>query len=486
MVNIKIKQLKTGPVTKILNNTSIVIWGEFKKIKNKYPIFVVRILKSEIVQLKYIIVSKDTMIGRIVIENLPNIKYYYQTTCIYLENPFDDEINNAIKQENIWDKSSLHKLDLSNDNYSLIFGSCRRYISIAGAPLFGTGKQGDKIYKTINKLKPKLFLSIGDQVYYDPVGNLFRTKSKSGMIKLNRKVRSFSGVKDVLSNTISAEICDDHDIHKNNTNSIIQYNDINTYNKAKEVYYNYQHYSGNKKDPLWYSFNKVLEHYTISFFIMDTRTERFDFSSSNKQIISRTQMDSIKKWLLKEENSVKFIVSSCPILSQKENDSWYGYPEQQKELLNMLSMEKNIFILTGDAHCARVGVYDVSNLVSDLDPSINQFTITEILSSGLVAVNHDRGKEYNGVDKEDYDEDNDFPLIIDNTSNKGVYIKTVSASSTYPQQPKTQPFANRIRNIFTRIVDNVFTRMCFFESNIKIEIINQDGLLLQTVELSLN
>lgn len=485
----QIKQLSTGPIIKYIDENKVIIWGELKKNKNKIPVFVIRILKNEVVSLKYVVVEKDTMIGRVTIDSLANMKYFYQVSCLYLDRIGDlINIDVIINNETIWHKSYLYTLDLSNTDYSIAFGSCRRYISILGIPLFGTGKEGDKIYNTINKLQPKLFLSIGDQVYYDPIGRINRVKNINEMRNLNKKIKSFPNIKDLLSNVLSAEICDDHDIHCNNTNSITQYNDKTVFNNAVNTYYEYQHYSGVKTDPLWYSFRKKLEHYDISFFIMDTRTERNDFPTGKKMIIGDKQMIAIKDWIYKEEESVKFLVSSCPIISQIEEDSWYGYPEQQKELINLISMEKNIFILTGDAHCARIGVYEVSNLVPALEPHFGNCMVTEILSSGLVAVNHDHGKGYNilmdteDVNMKDY---GDFPIIIDNRHRGGIFAKTLFSTNTYPNPNKPHGL-NNIKNIITRVVDNVFIQIEFFSSYLKAKIINQDGKILSTDELLLS
>lgn len=469
----KINTLSAGPTIKEHDNV-ITIWGELSDTDCKYSFMIVRILQGKIQAIDYSLVDKSR-IGRVSFSNLDASKYFYQIAIVNTDNLS----NTFINDENIWIKSELFSLDLSTKNFSVIFGSCRRYISFFGLPLFGTGKEGDKIFDSIYKHKPNLFLSIGDQVYYDPIGEFSRIKSYKGMRKLNKKMKSYNGIKTLMANTVSCEICDDHDIHKNNTNSIEQYLDSTTFNNAKRVYYEYQHYDGNVKNPLWYIVNKSLPKYNVSFFIMDVRTERDDtcFQKRHKEIISKQQMEQIKMWLVDNVSSLKFLVSSCPVLSQKENDSWYGYVEQQKELLNCLAQETNVYILTGDAHCARIGTYEIIDK-SSIDPLLKKFYLTEILSSGLVAVNHDKGKEYNDfTDLSGYDVDNDFPHTIESEQEDGITIRTTFASKSFPSSNKPVGFS-KIKNVFTRVVDNVYTKLVFNSNSFNVEIYNQDSDLL--------
>ena len=142
----------------------------------------------------------------------------------------------------------------------------------------------------------------------------------------------------------------------------------------------------------------------------------------------------------------------------------------------------NVVILTGDAHCARTGIYEVYD---EMNTCIG-YKLTEILSSGLAAINHDRGKKLGHIPMnltEDYikkyNEDNDFPYIIDNRANGGLKFVTSYSSDCYPRQ-KSNTIKNKIKNVVTQIVDNVYTNLTVNRDRLIVEVYNQDGELLNS------
>lgn len=468
----KIRKLKHGPVVKGgLKPNEVSIWGIPKIKKNYYNFLIVRLIQNENLITKIVPVNKNNYYtGIIKFTNIDSV-CYYQAGSISMKELINDDL----------DVFSLNALDIfqintNSENLSLIFGSCRRYISICGVKLFGTGENGDKIYESIYKHQPDMFLSIGDQVYFDPIG-INRVKTLKKMRKLYTKVRGFKNIKKLMANTMTYEICDDHDYHRNDTNWFLQQKESVIVGKCRKAYYEFQHFD-QITNHLWYSFDKLVQDRVVSFFVMDTRGERDEslIGSDIKKIIGLEQFSNLELWLNKTHD-VKFLVSPTPIVSQMSMDSWFGYPEQQKRLLLSLQNIPNIFLLVGDAHCARIAKY---NIMCD-----NPFTVTEILSSGLVAVNHDIGSDYGLLEEKTFNKiNNDFPLVLDNSANNGLLIKTILSTQSYPY-PNKPSGLQKIANIYKRVVDNVFVKIIYEISYMLVQIYNQNNTLLHEEKIIL-
>jgi len=387
-----------------------------------------------------------------------------------------------------------------------IFGSCRKWIKILNFEISKLGKSGDKVYNAIRNHNIDLFLSIGDQVYLDPIcKNILQCKTFKQIIKRYDKVRSYENIKYLMANTCTYEICDDHDHLCNNSNYKKRHKYRKIYQKSIRAYIYYQGMNGpesysllnfanltNKnsddkdlidtikhteqlangpkksihlREPLYYSF----ERENASFFVMDTRNERDERIFINKKIISKKQFSKIESWINDNEytNKFLFLVSPTPVVSQNTQVSWYGYPLQQSKLIELIvnSNNRNIYILTGDTHCCRFGIYSISS------KNGQQSTITEIMSSGLASLNHSHGKmfsdEDNDFDVELYDRDNDFPYIIDNSLEGGIKLVTHYASKTYPERGD-------------KVSKGVFTKITIKEENMHVEIFNQENNLLDS------
>lgn len=418
--------------------------------------------------------------------------YEYRAGYYYLSNTDDD-------YDLDWTDSFKGKVNLHLDKpLSFVVGSCRKLINIGPINLFGTGNEGDIIYQSIKELNPDLFLSIGDQVYFDSMGNINRCVSLKSMTKLYRKTYNFEHHKRLCSSVPVYRTPDDHDRHMNNCNLITRERDPIGFANAGRAYQLYQHHYGpayNRNEPIWRDVNiDKYNNRNTSFFIMDCRSDRNDINHmdslyDNSTMISSRQFNDFRNWINSFKNStdcdiVKFVVTSVPLLSQDTADSWYGFSLQQKEIIDLILSSKNIFVLTGDAHCCRSAIYSIYNNNDDYLGDI-----TEILSSGLVAINHDRGKPFDvDVVSEDYirnyDNDNDFPLIVDNTLNKGYKFRTIYATPCYPQ-PNKATGINFIKQLFHRVIDNTFTKVQVLDNYILVEIYNQNKRLLHTQKYDL-
>jgi hypothetical protein len=109
----------------------------------------------------------------------------------------------------------------------------------------------------------------------------------------------------------------------------------------------------------------------FGFFVMDTRTERRrgrGTGSLDAAIVSREQMDDLKRWLggfRETPDQPKFIVSPsvvAPWLRETRgslayslrSDAWDGFPRSLQELLGFIARERirNVVFLSGDFHCS--------------------------------------------------------------------------------------------------------------------------------------
>jgi phosphodiesterase/alkaline phosphatase D-like protein len=421
----------------------------------------------------------------------PGTEYDYRFG--YFISP-DEDIND-INPNWVQATTGYFKTDTAGDEqeFSFILGSCRLYFQLFGQTLFGSAEGGDHIFGSIRDQVENpgtygiggidFMLEIGDQLYYDPRGSFMRTKTKKDMRKLYQKVRGYPNISWLTQTLKIYSMCDDHDIHRDNTNEDIRMADLEVFRNGKKVFMEYQSiYGPEHTEHLYYDFNN--KH--ASFFVFDTRSERESGSEDGiPRIVSEEQMAAFDQWIdAADDTRVLFIVTPTPCLSQPNVDSWWGYPAQQAHLIDKILAKtsdtgRRIPILTGDAHCARSAVYKV--LDSD-GAEIGQ--IPEILSSGLCAVNHDKGKPFNIDDdsKDDfnaavYDQNNSFPYMVDNSQNGGYQLQTFFATPCYPERLQPDGFINYLRFPFSRVIDDHFTQITVSGARVTSKIYNQDNVL---------
>lgn len=476
----KVRKLTSGPVIKGVTTDEkyiFKVWGRGKKHNYKKCYLVLRYKQDK--QDEHDIYSKPLFmnvdkntdyIGMFKLKHIYGVTEYiryYQIGYIHTNYLNKDCVDWSAINDNIYNM----KYDTIETTF--VFGSCRRYVKIGPFTLFGTGKSGDNIYGVIKNQNIDFFLSIGDQVYFDPMKSFLRIKSLNGMRKLYRKVRGFKHINDLMRSVPTYEICDDHDLHRDNTNNEIRENEPTVYKNGVKTYYEYQHYDGPRSTkPLWYAFEKD----NCGFFVFDVRYERYE---NDEMIVSETQLEAFENWISNNNSKIKFVVSPVSIISQPQDDSWAGFPKQQKRVVEAILKYKNVYILVGDAHCARLASYDV------FDSTEHKGTVTEIVSSGLVAINHDLGREFSGkkiYNIDEYDEENSFPYEIDNTIYKGLKFKTKFASKCYPY-PNKPTGIKLLCHIFKRVIDNVFVKIKVKNTNLEVTIYNQDGDIMEIINI---
>ena len=409
----KINELTVGPIIKGRSNNSIGLWGRGNPFLKRKVFLVARIKNENYSSFSEPIVQEvdpdDDYTGIIEFSNLNfDVKYSYQIG--YITTP-EFNSTDSLKFTDHLSGSFIIPKDVT----SFIFGSCRRYLPVGNLTLFKSGKDADKIYQAIVSRNPDFFLTIGDQFYYDyiPIESL-RIKDLSKMRKFNQECFNFPHVKKLTSEVPTYSMCDDHDLHRDNTNPDIRKDDQQSFNNGLKTFKEYQGYTRNS-DHLWYTF----ERDDASFFVLDTRSERTHY-----KIISDQQMDAFCEWIDSSTHRVRFVVSPVVVASTKVEDSWYGFPEQQEILILNILKKSNTFILSGDVHCCRVAEYAVEK------DGYHLGNITEIISSGLSAITNTYGKQFipNVTDPYEYDYNNHFPYSV----NTNLTMTTVYSSPSFP------------------------------------------------------
>ena len=381
---------------------------------------------------------------------------------------------------------------------SFVFGSCRIYINGWKKDLFGTGLEGDRIYHAISESTPLDFmLNLGDKVYFDPAPfKYYETLSQKRA--LYKKIYNFPNQKYIQQHVPSYDICDDRDLHLREAGQRLREAYPKTFCDGLKAYLEYQHHSG--PDDSICSIISPDIHYKFEckgahFFVFDCRTQRCELENP-PYMINPSQENDFMSWLKdpKKRGKYKFIATSVPLLSQDKRDGWWGFPLQQARILKAICgvdyddkpIDK-VVILTAQAHCSRLGVYSIfEKIIGNVKETVRFEQIgvlPEILSSGLVTINHSRGKPFTRFEglREDYDSSNDFPHTLDNTPNGGVKIVTQMSSDCFPHPSSPRNVFERIKWLFSRITDNLFIKIQYDEDRDKlvVKIINQDNHCLR-------
>lgn len=488
---VNVSALSTGPLVRGTTDTSLSIrlWGRAKPKKRYDAVLIARIqpVGGIYSEFKELAVSPVTdYIEQIEFTDLqPATRYTYQMGYYYRALGGESQAyswTNASAGSFVTDnpESRIDGSGQADTLWAFAFSSCRIHIGFGPVTLFGTGSGADTVYRAVAETDPEFWLEIGDQLYFDYVGPVYRLKKLASMRKLYQKVRSYPHLKHLHSNYITYEMCDDHDLHRDNTNASKKALDTTVWEQGLKCFNEYQYINGPAASThLYYSFYRN----NAAFFVCDTRSERTD-----EGIVSEEQLSHCLEWLSDPAHShlIKFVVSPTPVISQTSVDSWFGYPVQQRKLVKAMLATTNAFILTGDAHCARTGVYQVYEDGIDTGQRI-----TEILSSGLYSVTGDKGKAYDSnldgeINIELYDKDNNFPFAPDNSAAGGLRLVTVQSTASYP--PITTPYGIRLHAPipFRKPIDSIFTKVNVDYNKLIVAVYNQNGTLLDSIDIALD
>lgn len=256
-------------------------------------------------------------------------------------------------------------------------------VSDDGKRFFGRVTTSEKGYPWVER--PRFFLHVGDQIYYDfpqdrrtPVLDDYRLAYREAWFD-DQSNRYF------LSHWPHYMILDDHDIvdqYARDLASRAPDQLAEAYLAASSVAYReYVHVRHPEaardpsalpeRGPFHYCFDKG----RARFFVLDTRTQRFNRADDRKrlpQMIDSNQMRELCDWLKDHPGDLKFVVTSVPFvveLTDKEphqwdsgqrvdreaNDKWCAprFRSQRDEIIDWIWNEQieRVVFLTGDLHC---------------------------------------------------------------------------------------------------------------------------------------
>ncbi len=271
-------------------------------------------------------------------------------------------------------------VETSQASFTFLLGSCNLHS-------LGIIKNPDKPWSRISEVAAakdaRFMIHCGDQIYADiPLPpradpSHYRKKYLDAWDDC-RPARAF------LTQTSQYMILDDHEITNNfdQDMSLGSEDHIARRNAAMKAYWEFQH----KHNPDTSSPNEPRRYYysfscgRAQFFVLDTRFRR---SSENGQMIDLRQLETLKAWLSKHKDELKFIVTSVPFVGQvkrPDNDKWCStcFSKQREDLFDFLhqnEISKTVF-LTGDMHTS----YHATAKVSDGNHSV---TVHELMSSPI-------------------------------------------------------------------------------------------------------
>ncbi|BAZ22253.1 alkaline phosphatase [Kalymmatonema gypsitolerans NIES-4073] len=392
--------------------------------------------------------SLDWSCGIEIIDLEPDTEYAYQFGWVgvapnseednFLKNPgVVTSNNNGVVDWNSFDWHLLDKFQFQIKTLSLnpqsgcsvVLGSCRwmlqnPIVSIANKILpkgltideghiiwFKT--EADAIYKQIfNKHKENPLTQIilcGDQIYADYLSDwIYPTVETNDYYRLYKLAFSQENIKNLMARIPTFMIMDDHEFK----NEFPECNDspetqsqrshkINAI-KAYQIYQD-QHNPTDKKqshptgdndisNTFWYSYQDGC----ADFFVMDLRTE-CNYDKENPQenkIISNEQENALIKWLSKDIDKVKCIVSSTPLFPRNKREPYrYGdyYYNQRNKILEKIAQEnlKKVIFLSGDFHCSMTSILegkdtDRTNIIQIISSPLYEPDSTHLDSTSIL------------------------------------------------------------------------------------------------------
>ena len=268
---------------------------------------------------------------------------------------------------------------------------------------------------------PSFFLHAGDQIYYD-FPDVDRIPDRNEY-RLSYREAWFYDVanRHLLSHWPQYMTLDDHEISDQFARDFYPhdpyYSPITYFNEANAAYREYvqaispqQHdadESRKKFGPYWYRFDKGVTR----FFVLDTRTQRYD-NSASARMIDDDQMSQLLQWMSCYKNDLKFVVTSVPFVAQindagsertpqwnqdatpqkngatprhQENDKWSAarFKNQRDQIIEHISSQhiRRLIFLTGDMHScyhASMRIATKSGVLIGSEPKYESVIIHEL------------------------------------------------------------------------------------------------------------
>lgn len=279
----------------------------------------------------------------------------------------------------------------------LLLGSCSyRFFDLGGLI---SDDRADKTFKAMHAHQhqhgPVDFTMLcGDQVYADPLNRLGALSEEACYLQLYRRVFGQPGMRELMANTPTYMILDDHEIEDNWPAHASSSDHVGKFPAAIKAYQIYQasHSPAMPLDPtgcwpdrdpdhLWYHFS----HGCADVFVMDVRTERqIKGQKRDLRMISEAQEQALIDWLARDPQRVKLIVSPVVVFPDnrrlfRRSDAWEGFVHQRRRILDAIRHLnlRRVAFLSGDVHASLVAALHTRG--RDGKP----LTVHNVVSSGL-------------------------------------------------------------------------------------------------------
>lgn len=246
-------------------------------------------------------------------------------------------------------------------SFKFLFGSCNLHS-------LGPFEKPDRSWVRVSQLaadeKASFMLHCGDQIYADvpfnPPTDIDHYRSK-----YLDAWEDCVPTKRTLTELPHYMILDDHEITNNYDQGMDGRNrDIDALQRvAMKAYWEFQHSHNPSTSNGAYKYHYTFECSDASFFVMDTRYHR---NSAIFRMLDDNQEAELLRWIGKNPQGLKFIVSSVPFVGEvlrEGKDKWCdaAFTAQRERILRqILDVDaRNVVFLTGDMHCSYHATLDV-------------------------------------------------------------------------------------------------------------------------------
>jgi len=381
---LKLKRLDVGPIVGETTPSRVRIWGRAEaQVVQGQPRRCFGCLhyresgKSQWSRPQYFKMNPNfDLTGLAILIRLkPETAYEYEVGYFYS----DVELEDAPTRQLNWRDASIGNFTTASDDdskpRSLVIGSCRYLLRTFLGDFFDD--RGDKTFRSVLRQidagdKVDQLIMMGDQIYADDLNAFNPDKTINQFYKRYREAFSQKYIRSLMSQVPTYMTLDDHEIEDNWPSKASDKDWKTLFPVAIHSFLSYQlSHSPNIRvrgrrlqgapQFLWYKYADGC----TDVFVTDSRTERFpgedgDWSkmSKGREMISRDQMNAMKRWLRDGSGRVKIIVTSVPFFpdsaSGEDRDKWSGFQEQREEILGHIERHqvKKVVFFSGDVHAS--------------------------------------------------------------------------------------------------------------------------------------
>ena len=309
----------------------------------------------------------------ILTELSPETRYEYEVGTYFS----DVELGDAVVSEIDWGQASKGSFKTASENdqkpRTLVVGSCRYLLKTFLGSFFDD--RGDKTFRSVLRqmdddgVEIDQLIMMGDQIYADDLNVFNPDKTVRQFYRRYQDAFSQPHIRELMSRVPTYMTLDDHEIEDNWPAKATEKDWKTLFPIAIHAFQAYQLSHGpnipirrgrlvGTPDHFWYDYTDGC----CDVFVTDSRTERYlGDSYGGREMISRQQMNKLKRWLKDESGRVKIIVTSVPFVpdsaSEENPDKWSGFQEQRQEILRHIARHhvQKVVFFSGDVHASFSG-----------------------------------------------------------------------------------------------------------------------------------